>query len=93
MPSADLTLKIFLILTTILVFGLGSTSEARSIKSWPGFVQGWGGSCGSQFQNCVKQASEVYDACVKDRGRQCSKYYDLDYAGCQKDNTSCRSWN
>jgi hypothetical protein len=42
MPSADLTLKIFLILTTILVFGLGSTSEARSIKSWPGYVQGWG---------------------------------------------------
>ena len=57
MPSADLTLKIFLILPTILVFGLGSTSEARSIKSWPGFVQAWGGSCGSQYQNCVKQAS------------------------------------
>ena len=49
MPSADLTLKIFLILTTILVIGW-STSEARSIKNWPGYVQGWGGSADRSFK-------------------------------------------
>ncbi len=91
MPSRDLVMKVLLVLTFVFVFGSASEAEAKSIKSWPGYVPGWGNTCASQFKGCTGQASDVYDACVKEHGRGCSRDYDLDYAGCQNDNASCRN--
>ena len=83
MPSRDLVMKVLLVLTFVFVFGSASEAEAKSIKSWPGYVPGWGNTCASQFKGCTGQASDVYDACVKEHGRGCSRDYDLDYAGCR----------
>jgi len=88
MPSSNMTLKVLIALTFVFAVGSASVSEAK--PKWPGYVAGWGNTCGSQFRGCTGQASDVYDACVKQHGRGCSGDYDRDYAGCQQTNKACQ---
>jgi hypothetical protein len=92
MPSSIFKRTVLIVLTFISIAGVANVSEARSIKNWPGYVQGWGNTCSSQFKGCTNQASEIYDACVSEKKSGCSRGYDLDYAGCQKDNRSCQKF-
>ena len=88
MPSSTTMLRVLGALTFALAVASAGVSGAKT--KWPGYVAGWGNSCGSQFRGCTGQASDVYDACVKQHGHGCSGDYDRDYAGCQQTNKACQ---